>query len=157
MLLALLVAGSVVGAAPPPPPAPPSKLGTVTLANPASVACGKAGGKLDIVTDETGGQVGICTMPDGRQCEEWALYRSGQCILPPGLEGLPPGPPPPAPAKLANPATAACTKAGGTHRDAKDGRGNAIGICVRADGSRCEEWTLFLKGQCFLPASLTPN
>jgi putative hemolysin len=83
MLLVLAVVGSVASAAPPPPP-PPAK---VSLANPASVACAKAGGKLAIVKDATGGDVGICTRTDGTQCEEWALFRTGQCILPPGLEG----------------------------------------------------------------------
>jgi putative hemolysin len=149
--LALAVAGSVASAAPPPPP--PS----VSLANPASVACGKAGGRLDIVTDATGGQVGICTRTDGTQCEEWALFHTGQCILPPGLEGLPPPPPRPAPAKLANPASVACAKAGGTHTIAKDAKGGEVGICVRSDHSRCEEWTLFQTGRCVLPASLQGN
>jgi uncharacterized protein len=82
MLLVLAVVGSVASAAP--PPSPPPK---VSRANAASVACGKAGGKLEILKDETGTEVGICTRTDGAQCEEWALYRTGQCILPPGLEG----------------------------------------------------------------------
>ena len=45
------------------------------LANPASVFCIEQGGSLDIV-DETGGQVGYCTLPDGTRIEEWEYYRS---------------------------------------------------------------------------------
>jgi len=48
------------------------------LANPASVNCEKNGGTLDIVTDETGGQVGMCVLKDGTVCEEWAYFR-GEC------------------------------------------------------------------------------
>ena len=48
------------------------------LPNPASVYCVESGGELEIRTDPSGGQVGICVFPDGTECEEWALYR-GEC------------------------------------------------------------------------------
>jgi putative hemolysin len=44
------------------------------MANPASVYCAAQGGKLSI-ENQSAGQVGICTLPDGTQIEEWALYR----------------------------------------------------------------------------------
>lgn len=47
----------------------------VGIANPASVYCIDQGGKLEIKTDEQGGQYGICVFTDGSQCEEWAFYR----------------------------------------------------------------------------------
>jgi putative hemolysin len=47
------------------------------IANPASVNCGQLGGVLDLV-DTPEGQIGICTLPDGQECEEWALLR-GEC------------------------------------------------------------------------------
>jgi uncharacterized protein len=47
------------------------------LPNPASVNCIKRGGTLQI-GDAAGGQTGICTFPNGAQCEQWALLR-GQC------------------------------------------------------------------------------
>ncbi|MFA6476309.1 MAG: DUF333 domain-containing protein [Candidatus Paceibacterota bacterium] len=50
------------------------------LANPASVHCEEVGGTLDI-RNETGGQVGYCTLPDKTVCEEWALLR-GECAEP---------------------------------------------------------------------------
>ena len=48
------------------------------LANPASVFCVEKSGKVNITTDASGGQIGVCVFPDGSQCEEWAFYR-GQC------------------------------------------------------------------------------
>lgn len=48
-----------------------------TLANPASVYCIQQSGTLEIV-DETGGQVGMCHLPGGIVCEEWA-YMRGEC------------------------------------------------------------------------------
>ena len=48
------------------------------LANPASVHCVEQGGSLEIRTDETGGQFGVCIFDDGSECEEWAFFR-GEC------------------------------------------------------------------------------
>lgn len=51
----------------------------VELANPASVHCEDQGGTVELVeTDD--GQVGICVLEDGRECEEWAYYRRGECV-----------------------------------------------------------------------------
>ncbi len=50
----------------------------VKIANPASTNCVEKGGKLDIVKDEAGGEVGMCTLQDGTVCEEWAYLR-GEC------------------------------------------------------------------------------
>ncbi|HZF28441.1 MAG TPA: DUF333 domain-containing protein [Gammaproteobacteria bacterium] len=53
-------------------------------ANPASEACVDAGGALQIEKRPDGGEYGVCTFTDNRQCEEWALLR-GQCA-PGGLK-----------------------------------------------------------------------
>lgn len=45
------------------------------LPNPASVYCEEQGGTLEIVTGDTGGQVGICVLPNGERIEEWELFR----------------------------------------------------------------------------------
>ena len=50
----------------------------LNMANPASVFCEKNGGKLEIRTDEDGGQVGYCIFSDGSECEEWQ-YQRGEC------------------------------------------------------------------------------
>ncbi len=48
------------------------------LPNPASVYCEGQGYTLEIRTDESGAQYGVCILPDGSECEEWAFYR-GEC------------------------------------------------------------------------------
>jgi uncharacterized protein len=47
------------------------------LANPASVNCEKKGGKLEIRKGKKG-EYGVCKFPNGKECEEWALFR-GKC------------------------------------------------------------------------------
>ena len=63
--------------APVPVAATPSTDGS-QIANPASVNCEQKGGKLEIRTASGGGQYGVCTFPDGSECEEWAYLR-GEC------------------------------------------------------------------------------
>ncbi len=58
------------------------------MANPASVYCEQYGGKLEIRTDETGGQMGICIFADGSECEEWAYFR-GECAPASALQDTP--------------------------------------------------------------------
>lgn len=60
----------------PAPPAEPAQQGA-QIANPASVNCEQKGGKLEIV-EGPGGQQGICVLPDGTRCDEWAFFR-GEC------------------------------------------------------------------------------
>ena len=51
---------------------PPKQL----LANPASTYCIEQGGRLEIQKDsETGGEYGVCYLPDGRSQEEWSFFR----------------------------------------------------------------------------------
>jgi len=49
------------------------------LANPASIYCEQQGGRLEIRNDASGGQYGVCVMPDGTQCDEWEFYRTQVC------------------------------------------------------------------------------
>ena len=44
------------------------------MANPASVHCINAGGKLTIQRTPQG-EFGMCKLPSGKVCEEWALFR----------------------------------------------------------------------------------
>lgn len=69
-LLAITMLSACAAPAPTPPEAP-----SVGLANPASQYCIKLGGKLEIVKQANGGEVGMCHLPDGTTIEEWALYR----------------------------------------------------------------------------------
>ncbi|MFA5930838.1 MAG: DUF333 domain-containing protein [archaeon] len=45
------------------------------IANPASTNCIDQNGNLEIV-DTNEGQIGMCTLPSGKVCEEWALFRN---------------------------------------------------------------------------------
>jgi len=45
------------------------------LANPASEYCISQGGRVDIRQDAIGNRYGICHFADGREVEEWALFR----------------------------------------------------------------------------------
>jgi putative hemolysin/predicted secreted protein len=52
---------------------------SVGMANPASDACGKAGGITEMKKDAIGGEYGMCTFANGTSCEEWALFRGEGC------------------------------------------------------------------------------
>ncbi|PLP58179.1 DUF333 domain-containing protein [Mesorhizobium loti] len=56
----------------------------IGMANPASVHCVRIGGKSKILSDASGNQTGYCHLPNGRICEEWALFRDKKCIRPKG-------------------------------------------------------------------------
>ena len=58
----------------------------VGMANPASVNCQREGGKSEIRRDAQGGEYGVCVFEDGRQCEEWALFRDKRCVAPQAVE-----------------------------------------------------------------------
>jgi putative hemolysin len=60
----------------------------VGLPNPASVHCLEVGGKLHMERSENGGEFGVCDLPDGQRCEEWALFR-GECGKGPPAQGNP--------------------------------------------------------------------
>ena len=49
------------------------------IANTASTKCVENEGTLQII-DVNGGQVGMCTFPNGKVCEEWAYFR-GDCNI----------------------------------------------------------------------------
>lgn len=52
------------------------------MRNPASVYCVEdKGGQLEIVRLPSGGEVGICTLPDGEIVEEWTLYRRDKGLM----------------------------------------------------------------------------
>ena len=107
------------------------------LPNPASVYCEENGGTLEIRTDESGGQTGVCLFPDGSECEEWEFYR-GDCQSGDSLSedvGLP------------NPASLHCEENNGILEIREDETGGQVGICVFLDGSECDEWALF-RGEC---------
>jgi len=51
------------------------------IANPASVNCGKLGGKTEIEKNADGSEYGMCKFTNGTTCEEWALFRNEGCMV----------------------------------------------------------------------------
>jgi putative hemolysin len=105
--------------------------GETGIANPASVYCVEQGGTLDL-------ESGMCTFPDGSQCEEWAFFR-GECS--PGgeaAEGASLGG-----MEIPNPASAYCIEVGGTSEIRTADDGSQYGICVLPDGTERDEWELY--------------
>ena len=60
----------------------------IGMANPASVYCTEQDHNLEMRTDATGGQFGVCIFPDGSECEEWAYFR-GECGPPAATQPTP--------------------------------------------------------------------
>lgn len=61
------------------------------IANPASVYCEEQGGTVELV-ETPDGQDGICVLPDGTRCDEWAFFH-GECPCDGGCPmWFPPGP-----------------------------------------------------------------
>jgi len=123
----------------------------VGLANPAAVYCNEQGGTYDIRSDRDGNQVGLCVFDDGSECDGWAFFR-GECTpeatdiaIGGGAEPLE------SMVGLANPASVHCEEQGGILDIRTDADGGQYGVCVFADGSDCEEWSLF-RGECEPPA-----
>jgi len=50
------------------------------MPNPASLYCEQNGNQLEILTADDGSQSGVCVLPDGSTCDEWAYFR-GECGL----------------------------------------------------------------------------
>jgi putative hemolysin len=51
--------------------------GSIGMRNPSAVYCNEMGYEF-VVLKATGGERGICVMPDGEECDSWAFY-SGEC------------------------------------------------------------------------------
>jgi putative hemolysin len=109
--------------------------GDTGIANPASVFCAEQGGTVDLAT-------GICSLPDGTQCDEWALYR-GECGPGQATGGAVLG----GDTQRPNPAAVYCEEQGGTSEIVTAADGSQSGVCHFADGSACDEWAFF-RGDC---------
>ena len=79
--LITLLAALLTGCAATPPaadPAPPHAAKPVGLANPATVACIRAGGVAFTERAADGSERGLCRLPAGQVCDQWAFFR-GEC------------------------------------------------------------------------------
>nr|WP_319376967.1 DUF333 domain-containing protein [uncultured Methanoregula sp.] len=164
VVAALLISGCTQSATPAPaataaPTAAPTAVaaattaaaapGAVGMANPASVNCGKVGGKTEIKTAADGGQYGMCTFTNGTSCEEWALYRGEGCKANVSVAATTAAATPASgSAGMANPASVNCGKVGGQTEIKTAADGGQYGMCTFTNGTSCEEWALFRGEGC---------
>ncbi len=132
----------------------PEPVNNADMPNPASAFCELNDGTLEIRTDGSGGQYGVCFFSDGSECDEWAFYR-GECKPGDNLkpvdsaEDLTPS------ANMPNPASVFCDQNGGVLEIRTDINGSQSGICIFSDASECDEWAFF-RGECKVGDSLSP-
>jgi putative hemolysin len=118
------------------PPAQPQA--EAAIANPASENCIQQGGALSLVARGDGGQYGICTFEDNRQCEEWALLRHDCPVGGLKVTGY------------ITPAAQYCAITGGTYAVTGNSGADASreqGVCTFKEGSRCDAWDYY-NGKC---------
>jgi uncharacterized protein len=114
-----------------------------SMANPASVNCGKIGGSTDIRKNADGSEYGMCTFTNGTSCEEWALYRGEGCMTNVTVTSTSS-----AQTGIANPASVNCGKIGGSTDIRKNADGSEYGMCTFSNGTSCEEWALYRGEGC---------
>jgi putative hemolysin len=106
------------------------------IANPASTNCIDKGGSLQIRKRPDGGEYGVCVFAEGREAEEWAMFR-GDCPV----GGV----------KVTGYVTEAarfCAITGGTY--AVTGNSNTPdeqGTCSFREGKTCDAWEYY-RGKC---------
>jgi len=119
-----------------------------SMANPASVNCGKLNGTTEIKKNPDGSEYGMCTFANGTSCEEWALFNGKGCTSGAAVANATPSETPLP--KLANPASVNCGKLNGTTEIKTNPDGSEYGMCTFANGTSCEEFGL-LYGEGCLP------
>jgi hypothetical protein len=118
-------------------PAPRSPVNTTGtgIPNPAAEYCTSMHNRYEIRTATDGSQFGVCILPDGVECDEWAYYR-GTC---PAVAG--PGEAAP------DPAADFCLSGNYMYQTRKDVDGNEVAVCVFPDGSQCDAMQYY-EGSC---------
>lgn len=110
--------------------------GSSQIANPASANCQEQGGAWSAETGPGGGQFGVCTFSDGKQCEEWAMYR-GDCPVG-GVDVT----------GYATEAGRYCAITGGTYAaTAQQGTAEEQGTCTLKSGKVCDA-AEYYAGEC---------
>ena len=113
-----------------------SRSSSTNLANPASENCVEQGGTVVIEARGDGGQYGVCTFEENRQCEEWAMMR-GDCPVG-GIKVT----------GYVSDAARFCAITGGTYEvTGTDDSGEEQGTCTLPDGQSCDVWDYY-NGVC---------
>lgn len=137
LLLITCVAVILVGCATTTSPQPtPTQESAGQIANPASENCVQQGGTLVIQERGDGGQYGVCTFEDNRQCEEWAMFR-GDCPVG-GVKVT----------GYVTPAAQYCAITGGEYQvTGSSNTAEEQGTCTFKNGQTCDVWDYFA-GTC---------
>ena len=114
------------------------------LANPAAVYCTSKNYGYEIRKNPDGSEYGVCILPGGTECEEWAYYR-GTCpaaTTPPAIAApTTPG------AGIANPSATFCVAKNYTYRIVTNPDGSQSGNCVFPSGKECDAWAYY-RSEC---------
>ena len=109
------------------------------IANPAAVYCTSKNYSYEIRKNPDGSEYGICILPDGTECDEWAYFR-GTCpavTTPVTTTG----------AGLADPSAVLCTSKNYTFEIRKNLDGSEYGVCIFPNGKECDSWAYF-RNEC---------
>ena len=113
-----------------------SSSSSTDIANPASEYCVEQGGTAVIEERGDGGQYGVCTFEENRQCEEWAMMR-GDCPVG-GIRVT----------GYVTDAARFCAISGGSYEvTGTDDSGEEQGTCTLPDGKSCDVWDYY-NGEC---------
>ena len=116
------------------------------LANPAAVYCTQQPNtRYEIRTNPDGSQYGVCILPGGVECEEWAYYR-GTCPAATTPTSISPAPTTPG-AAIANPSATFCVAKNYSYRIVTNPDGSQSGNCVFPSGKACDGWEYY-RGEC---------
>jgi putative hemolysin len=140
--LATVLIGCASAAQPQPTPTPES---AAQIANPASQNCVEQGGTLVIQERPDGGQYGVCTFEDNKQCEEWAMFR-GECPVG-GVKVT----------GYVTPAAVYCAITGGEYQvTGSSNTEEEQGTCTLQNGQTCDVWEYY-QGTCSATTEATPS
>ena len=123
--------------------APREGTASTAIANPAAEYCKKMNNQYEIRAAADGSQYGVCILPDGTECDEWAYYR-GEC--PAGAKSGTPNP---------DLAENYCLSNNNMYQTRKDAAGNEVGVCILPSGKECDALGYY-KGTCNETATKAP-
>ena len=112
---------------------------TAGLPNPAAVYCISKNYTYQIRKNPDGSEYGVCILPNGTVCDEWAYYR-GTC---PAVttSATTTG------AAIANPSAVFCVSKNYTYQIITNPDGSQSGVCVFPSGKQCDGWAYY-RGEC---------
>jgi putative hemolysin len=114
------------------------------IANPAATYCTQQPNtQYEIRKNADGSEYGVCILPNGVVCEEWAYYRHECPAAPkPPVMGVPT-----TSAGIANPSATFCVSKNYSYQIVTNPDGSQSGNCVFPSGKACDGWAYF-RNEC---------